>query len=283
MQHILTKKRLGSRNQLLRNRVMDLKEKLNADMGRHPWELARLRVVYNLLKYHMPQIQNTNSFVIDIGCGDIYLVEQLSVKIPKANFIAIDTNFCDDTLKFYRNKFKYYSIQVFNSLEKAFQNIHNKVDLVLLLDVIEHIPDDIYFLKCLQNNPYITGNTIFVITVPSFQHLFCSHDIFLRHYRRYNNKLLKNNINKAGLSTIDMGYYFLSLLPVRLMQVVIERIIKYKTKINKGIGDWKQNKFRDFIIESFLFIDFKITFFFHKIGIKLYGLSNYMICKKLVL
>ncbi len=107
--------------------------------------------------------------------------------------------------------------------------------------------------------------------------------IYSQQYRRYNNKLLKNNINQAGLSIIDMGYFFLSLLPVRLMQVFIEIIINYKTKINKGIGDWKQNKFRDSIIENILCIDFKVSFFLRKIGIKLPGLSNYVICKKSVL
>jgi len=264
---------------------MDLRESQrsqNKSAARHPWELARFEVLYSLIKKYVPQIPGKTNIVFDIGCGDAFFIENLAERLPNSRFVAIDSAFDDDMVEMYNNKLGQTNIQAFNSLEKATQNNIDKTDIVLLLDVIEHIADDISFLKSLRANPVITDNTLFVITAPAFQALFCSRDRFLGHKRRYNNRQLKNSIEQAGLKEISSGYFFFSLLPLRLLQVFIEKMIPGGTGSDKGIGNWKGNRIRDVILKNLLITDFKIASFLRSKRFNPAGLSNFMICQRSV-
>lgn len=94
------------------------------------------------------------------------------------------------------------------------------VDLVLMMDVLEHVDDDAAllsdYLSVVQN-----GVPVFV-TVPAFQFLWSTHDVFLEHRRRYSLSLLEDTITRAGGDATDMHYYFGAIFPlaatVRLMQ-----------------------------------------------------------------
>ena len=228
----------------------------------------------------MPQIPDKTNIIFDIGCGDIFFIENLAGRLPAGRFIAIDPALSEDMVKMYNSNLAPLHVKVFDSWEKATQNSTDKADIVLLLDVIEHIADDISFLKSLRANPVITDNTLFVITVPAFQALFCSRDRFLGHKRRYNNRQLKNSIEQAGLREISSGYFFFSLLPLRLLQVFKEKMIPGGTGSDKGIGNWKGNRIRDTILKNLLITDFKIASFVRSKRFNPAGLSNFMVCKR---
>ncbi len=263
---------------------MDLREAKLSNYNitaRHPWELARLEVVLQFLK-SIEKDKSAKITILDIGCGDTYVVEKISEYYHNAKFLAIDTAFTDTLIDELNNKFieNNNSIQLFKSIETATNKLQKSVDIVLMLDVLEHIESDTDFLKSMLQNSIIDKNTQFLITVPAYQYLFSSHDEFLGHYRRYNNKSLKKLINNVGLKHNKIGYFFTSLFLIRNLQAIIEKILPPKK--NKGIGDWKSNKIKDNILYYMLIIDFKITYLFKKIKIPISGLSNYIICKKSV-
>jgi len=263
---------------------MDLKEAQLTNYStpkRHPWELARIDVIKQLLRDYSPFIESRETVILDVGCGDTYLIEELNKSFPKARFLAIDIAFTDEMVKAYNERFQKEKkpIRAYKKLEEADKNL-DQVDAVLLLDVLEHVPDDVALLNLIQQHPAVNKNTNFLITVPAFQKLFCAHDVFLDHYRRYNNSLLEKNINKAGLQKIKIGYFFTSLLLPRVVQVVIEKL--FKPSSATGIGEWKGGKAKTSLIKSVLDLDFKITYLLQKLGIKLPGLSNYVICRKSV-
>ena len=259
---------------------MDLREvKVSSvDSGRHPWELARKEVVSSLIKKKLPYINDKEAIILDIGCGDTWLIEQLAKDFTKAKFIAVDIAFTDELLSAYRQRLDKNSFELHKTLEDALNGRDLKVDLILLLDVIEHIEDDVKFLKHVKTfTANITDDTNFLITVPAYQSLFCKHDVFLGHYRRYNNRLLKENTKKAGLKPIHTGYFFSSLLPLRLKDVILEKTGLSKAEA-KGIGDWKE-KPSDKVIKSVLLADYKFTKLLKSVGINFPGLSNYIICR----
>ena len=71
---------------------MDLKEiAFNKTNKRHPWEIARVQVVTNLITRNLPTT-NKAFVVFDIGSGDIFLIRELSKKFPTAHFFAVDTD-----------------------------------------------------------------------------------------------------------------------------------------------------------------------------------------------
>ena len=73
----------------------------NADANaRHPWELARLKVVVDLLKDVLKE--GTGLSVLDIGCGDILFVKELAKLFPGAQFYAVDTAFSPALIEKYK-------------------------------------------------------------------------------------------------------------------------------------------------------------------------------------
>jgi hypothetical protein len=264
---------------------MDLRESqrgISSGAARHPWESARFDVLYSLINEYMPHIDGGITTVFDIGCGDMFFIDNLARRLPAGRFVAIDPALDENMVKMYSDTLAPLNIKVFDSWEKATQHSPDKADIVLLLDVIEHVDDDISFLKSLKASTVITDETVFIITAPAFQALFCSRDIFLGHKRRYNNCQLKNSIDKAGMKEISSGYFFFSLLPLRVLQVFIEKIVPGRTGYDKGIGDWKGNRIWDSIIKNILIADFKIASFLRDRGINPVGLSNFMVCKRSV-
>ena len=258
---------------------MDLREaRARQIIVRHPWELARLEVMDRVIQDHFDQ--QAAMTVLDVGCGDTFFVEKLSERYPNCSFYAIDIEFESTDLEMLRAKFEKMSIQVFTTLEDMELNTAPKsVDIVLLLDVIEHIEDDVAFLQMLLDKPYINTQTKFFITVPAFQKLFMSHDVFLGHFRRYNNASLETSIRQAGMVKKDIGYFFSSLLPIRALQTLKERLAGQKENAT-GLVIWNGSKASAAWMKSILVLDYQIARLFKKIGIKLPGLSNYVVATK---
>jgi trans-aconitate methyltransferase len=262
---------------------MDLVEVKHRSPGlikRHPWELARFEVIRDILKQ---TYKNEESFtVLDIGCGDAFFVTALSDLYPKATFYAIDIAFTEEIVTKIKNEIGSRSILLFQSLEEAGRQIKKKADLVLLLDVIEHIEDDKAFLNGLYNNSAIGSETQIMITVPAFARLFCSHDHFLGHYRRYTNKSLHKTIKACGFEKIKLGYFFTILIPPRVIQVVKEKIVKPDlSKKTTGLVEWNKGKTISGVIKWMLIFDYKVFKTIRLLtGLNMPGLSNYILCKK---
>jgi hypothetical protein len=262
---------------------MDLRESQQSpdkSAARHPWELARFEVLYSLIKKYVPQIPGKTNIIFDVGCGDTFFIENLAGRLPASRFIAVDPGLNEDMVKLYNSKLSQLHINVFSSWEAATEDRNDKADIILLLDVIEHVPDDISFLKSLTTSTVITDETLFMITAPAFQALFCSRDRFLGHKRRYNNRQLKNSIEQAGLKEISSGYFFFSLLPLRLLRVFIEKMIPGRTGSDQGIGNWKENRIMDVILKNLLITDYKIVSFLRSKRFNPAGLSNFIVCKR---
>lgn len=260
---------------------MDLTEATHFDYKlseRHPWETARLNVIYKLLEAYSPSIDDSHLNILDLGCGDTFIAENLSGRFINSKIYAIDNAFNEKYINELNIKYRAKSIIISNSTDIINEEIH----IILLLDVIEHIEDDVAFLKDLLSKPFITENTKIFITVPAYNSLFTSHDIFLKHYRRYNNKTLIHNLNDAGLNVAASGYFFSFLLLPRILQKLKEKILKPDVKQEEGIGNWNKGNLLSSLIKNILLTDFLITDLFNKIGLKIPGLSNFAVCKKSV-
>lgn len=250
-----------------------------SDVQRHPWELARLEVLKTLISKNVSLADR--SLVLDIGCGDTFVVEQLALDYPRVSFYAVDIAFTEELMDVFRKNLKVKNVSLFRSLDDIPENSSQNAALVLLTDVIEHIEDDKKFMAELLKNKLVDGRTLFLITVPAYQALFCSHDKFLGHYRRYTNVLLKKNLTIAGLKIVTAGYFFFSLLPLRLLQVLKEKIVGVDPKaISTGLVKWENGNGMGNVLKSLLTLDANVSFFLKRIGLNFPGLSNYAICRK---
>ena len=83
------------------------------------------------------------------------------------------------------------------------------VDALMFLDVIEHLPDDVSFLRdTLAAFPKCRA--VFV-TVPARPELWSNHDRHYGHYRRYTRGTLRRVLEAAGLEVAQSRYVFRSL------------------------------------------------------------------------
>lgn len=254
---------------------MDLKERREINtLKRHPWELSRADVLFDMLQTHLKQKCN----ILDIGCGDLFLEEYLLDKNKSLNFYCVDIAYSAEEVALLNQKNP--NIKIYNNLDDLeIQPV--EMDIVLLLDVIEHIEDDKQFLASVVDRKIFTDNTKLIITVPAFQSLYSLHDHFLGHFRRYNNKRLINLITLEKLEKMETGYFYFGLLLPRLLQQMMEKISVTK-KETTGLVEWKGGKRLSKFLRWGLNADYAIFKMFNKLRIKIPGLSTYVICQKRV-
>ena len=85
-------------------------------------------------------------------------------------------------------------------------------DLIAVLDVVEHIKDDIAALKAIRDCLKPGGKIL--ITVPAHQWMWSAHDVVNHHHRRYSKATLTRALAAAGLAPRKMGYFNSLLFPL---------------------------------------------------------------------
>lgn len=84
--------------------------------------------------------------------------------------------------------------------------------LVTMLDVLEHIDDDISALATINSRMAPGGQLL--LTVPAFQWAFTSWDTALGHHRRYSRRQVRTLASLAGFELTSSAYLFPELLPL---------------------------------------------------------------------
>ena len=85
-------------------------------------------------------------------------------------------------------------------------------DVVLLLDVIEHVDDDVAALAAARRG--VADGGLLVVTVPAYRWLWSGHDEVLGHRRRYTAAELRAAAERAGFSVLRVSYFNTLLFPV---------------------------------------------------------------------
>ena len=241
---------------------------------RHPWELARLWVLRQLIARRVRI--DARSMVVDIGCGDALVIGELARRFPEASFCGIDAAFTPETAAA-RQRTLPPNVRLHQTLEALAQD--GAAALILLMDVLEHIQDDRAFLANLMKRPMVGPETRFIVTVPAYQSLFSAHDVFLKHFRRYTNRELRDRLEQAGLRVIDIGYFFASLLPLRLVTVIKERLSPAAAGEATGLSEYNGGGMTTAVLSAVLKADACAGLLLRRVGIAVPGLSNYAICR----
>jgi 2-polyprenyl-3-methyl-5-hydroxy-6-metoxy-1,4-benzoquinol methylase len=259
---------------------MDLVEKNKNQITnqRHPWEEVRFEFFLKKIRKYVDL--KTENYILDVGCGDAYFIAKLNEIYPNLICIGVDINFSEHDIQKLKQIHSKSKFELFNSIKKAREHVP-RIDLILLMDVIEHIENDVDFLLYDIAPIVEKNNAIVFITVPAYQKLFTKHDVFLGHYRRYNNALLLSAIQKGNLAKIEVGYFFSSLIGLRILEKVVDKI--NPSRNIDGLANWNAGTFTSKLVYNMLLFDNKLSLFFERMKIKLPGLSNYIICKKITI
>jgi SAM-dependent methyltransferase len=99
-----------------------------------------------------------------------------------------------------------------------------RYSLILMLDVIEHVPQPEAMLR--RARELLAPGGLIVVTVPALECLWTTHDDLNRHYRRFSKTSLRAAIQAAGLSEQSCQYFFAWICPLKLMIGWKERLLR---------------------------------------------------------
>lgn len=184
---------------------MDLKELENGvDPKVHWYYQSKIKP---LIAYTRKVIKSVGAVtIVDVGSGSgffaISLAEIFGSDVKKV--YLVDINYTTEDIAATKGE----------KIEKTL-SIPPKIEngLVILMDVLEHLEDDLLMLQNIKHNCVGNGNHFF-ITVPAFYSLWSGHDVYLGHYRRYKIGTLSAVLNTAKYSIGNTYYLYGSLFPM---------------------------------------------------------------------
>lgn len=159
------------------------------------WHRVRWRAVQS-------ELADGQFTLTDVGAGAGLVGDFLSAEFPSATYRFVEPL---DSLA--------------GELEARFGAAANANDAdtyadsryVTLLDVLEHIENDLGFLRDLAAK-MAAGSTL-IVTVPALQKLWSQWDVSLGHYRRYDKPMLRSLLANAPLRVREISYLFPEMLP----------------------------------------------------------------------
>lgn len=95
-------------------------------------------------------------------------------------------------------------------------------DLIAVLDVIEHIADDVAALKAMAE--CLTPGGKILIAVPAHQWMWSAHDVVNHHHRRYSKATLGRAIAAAGLTHNGLRWFNSLLFPLAAASRIAGRL-----------------------------------------------------------
>ena len=96
-------------------------------------------------------------------------------------------------------------------------------DLIALLDVVEHLQDDLRSL--LQLKSVLAPGGRFLIAVPAYQFLWSHHDVLHHHQRRYDPAAMRTLADRAGLDIEHVTHFNTFLFPILFLRRLIGKAL----------------------------------------------------------
>lgn len=247
---------------------MDLREERAEGAPRHPWEVARFRFFADVLRRHG---KLGASRVLDIGSGDAWFATQLLAKLPPGVEVTCwDTGYEDGAAS-----------RGAPELRLVKERPEGAVDLLLLLDVLEHVEDDVGFLATLVRENARPGSTV-LVSVPAWQSLFTAHDTFLHHFRRYSPAQGRALLERAGLAIVAQGGLFHSLILPRALgkarEFVQARVLS--TSVESKGTEWSGGPLLSKAVGAALAADNAVSRVLAERELDVPGLSWWALCEK---
>ena len=235
---------------------MDLRERREQLGFRHPWEVVRARFFGNRI---VKSAGNQPVNILDLGSGDCWFAEQLLPRLPFGSTITCcDINFTELDL----------STPTASGISKMRDLPDGSFHIVVLLDVIEHVENDMDFLQANVKPKLVEGGMV-LVSVPAHPSLFSVHDEFLGHHRRYTRSQLLAT-TKTMFTPHENGYLFVSLALVRFVQRLLPQ---NREPDQQGVGSWTSGKLLTRLVTALLSLDALTSIALRRLRIHLPGLT----------
>ena len=227
----------------------------------HWWFVARRKIIQRAINnLDLPR----NIRILDAGCGN---GDNLSLLSTFGDLVAFEKN--EYALKTAKSK-KIGEIYKAELPDKLPNTVKTNFDLIVLLDVLEHIDDDSKSLTTVRK--LMNNKGIILITVPAFQWLWSEHDVIHHHKRRYSKSKLREKLDSSGFRIKYISYFNTLLFPFALVERIGQKIF---SPSNPEILELSNNKI-NFLLEKIFSLE---AIFMNKISLP-FGLSLVAIAEK---
>lgn len=180
------------------------------------WNVCKREMVSSLLGSIRPSEDGLPGRAIDIGCGAGYTAKSL-----EAHWRTVAVDLSQEAIQLSQRRGVRRLCQVdMTNFSLPFKS--QSFDLVLALDVIEHVEDDAHALA--ECRRILKDNGLLIVAVPAFMWLWSPWDDALGHLRRYTAPRLAKTIHRAGLSVKKLTYVFFFVFPIAVLVRGLKRL-----------------------------------------------------------
>lgn len=175
-----------------------------ADLERwHWWFRGRQRIIESILRHELSE--GASRSLLSIGCGPAEGLDWLvQFAGPQGRVTGLDID------PIHARSLPSGVGFVTGTVERAPFADHS-FDVVLALDVLEHLDDDVSGL--LETVRLVKQGGLLLVTVPALPSLWGGHDVVSEHRRRYTKKTLTRLFEEAALSGYQVKYFNTILFP----------------------------------------------------------------------
>jgi 2-polyprenyl-3-methyl-5-hydroxy-6-metoxy-1,4-benzoquinol methylase len=260
------------------------------DGPRHPWEKSRAAFFTSLVTAALsaegarPRALSSGRDPLDIldcGAGDAFFSANLTAAIAPRSVACWDASYDDATVARLQLRCSAAAPSTAFSFTRTRPN--RRFDLILMLDVIEHVEDDVGFVTEIVEHS-LDPDGIVLVSVPAWQALFSRHDELLRHHRRYSPEQCDRVLERAGLRIVDRGGLFHSLLAPRLVTTLRERagraLGRDEALDSSAAATWSGGALVTSLVDAALRADNAVSRAAARAGMNLPGLSYWALARK---
>ena len=180
---------------------------------RHWWYRARREILGELIRRKIALPEGAR--ILEVGCGTGHNLGMLQ------RFGRVDAIEVDGAAREIASRRLGHAVM--DAPLPALPGVPDSTyDLIAILDVIEHIDEDVAGLAGLRRKLKPGGKIL--ITVPAFPWMWSAHDVVNHHKRRYTRRTLRALVAGAGLRLEMMSWFNSLLFPLAAAARVAGRI-----------------------------------------------------------
>ena len=181
----------------------------------HWWFVARRRILKSLIDRVVQPPRNAR--VLEVGCGTGHNLAMLR------EFGTLDASELDPSARALASKRLPGEVKEAKLPDLSMFD-RNGYDLIALLDVLEHVPDDLASLRAIHHR--LKAGGALLMTVPANPWMWSAHDAAHHHFRRYTRKQLNELFLRSGLEIQLLSYFNSLLFPLVAAARIVGKITR---------------------------------------------------------
>ena len=192
----------------------------------HWWFLARRRILEQLIVRVVRPPEGAR--VLEVGCGTGHNLAMLG-KFGELDASELDSSARALSTKRLGREVKEAKLPDLSMFKR------NSYDLIALLDVLEHVPDDLGSLRAIHRR--LKPGGALLLTVPANPWMWSAHDAAHHHFRRYTSKQLEELFLRSGLEVELLSYFNTLLYPLIAAARIVGKLLRRQSSDDKLPGN----------------------------------------------